>query len=345
MARLIGPDEACRVVYLTSGTDKGKASAQGMSAPIYADQALTTLADIVSTTDGVIAASTVTVDAYSKIPLFKYPDGVDTVYTSVNGGPAVALYARTDDRLDTLATRMSAVESGGAGDALVLHKAGAETVTGVKSFTAEPVIPAPTMTTSPATKAYVDTASALNLAKASNLTDVGDPVAALANLGGVPRVVSPRDTFRVQLERRPTLLVDRVFPNVYVDHKIVYVDDVIMYGVGHDCSLRSSADAGLTWTLKLANSGGFGQWAKAGMFLKTAAGSLITTYHPFDLTAPKIQRSTNGGVTWTDVVAAQTNVDYLGPTSICQDPVTGYLYLTEYVTVIAATQATWKISR
>ena len=47
MARLIGPDEAVRVVYLTSGTNKGKALAQGMSAPIYLDQALTTLADFI----------------------------------------------------------------------------------------------------------------------------------------------------------------------------------------------------------------------------------------------------------------------------------------------------------
>jgi hypothetical protein len=34
----------------------------------------------------------------------------------------------------------------------------------------------------------------------------------------------------------------------------------------------------------------------------------------------------------TYVVAARTHVDYLGPTSICQDPVTAistYLYLTE----------------
>jgi peptidoglycan/xylan/chitin deacetylase (PgdA/CDA1 family) len=117
VARLTGPDESCRVVYLVSGANKGKAAAQGMSAPIYVDQALTTLADIRSTTDEVIAESTVTVDAYSRIPLFKYPDGVDTVYTSINGGPSVALYARTDDRLDALASAGAATQTTAAGAA------------------------------------------------------------------------------------------------------------------------------------------------------------------------------------------------------------------------------------
>lgn len=160
-----------------------------------------------------------------------------------------------------------------------------------------------------------------------------------------PVVASPRAASRVLLERRPVLSIDRQYPNAYIDHKLVYVDDTIMYGVGHDLSLRSSSDGGVSWGAPLSNSGGLGYWAKSGMFLKTAAGSLLTTYHPFDLSAPKIQRSTDGGKTWTDVVAAQTNVDYLGVNSIAQDPVSGYLYLTEYVTVSAATQATFKISR
>jgi hypothetical protein len=120
MARLIGPDEASRTVFLTSGSNKGKAQAQGMSVPLYADAALTTPADVRSTTDGVIAGTppTLTVNAYSQIPLFKYPDGVDVVYTSINGGPAVPLYARTDDRLDALAvavgTAQSAADSAGS---------------------------------------------------------------------------------------------------------------------------------------------------------------------------------------------------------------------------------------
>lgn len=128
MTRLIGPDEASRTVFLTAGSNKGKAAAQGMAVPLYADSTLSTPADVRSTTDAVIAGTppTVTVDAYSQIPLFKFPDGADTVYTSINGGPPVALYARTDDRLDTLAARLTAVEagSGGGGGGAVASVAG-----------------------------------------------------------------------------------------------------------------------------------------------------------------------------------------------------------------------------
>ena len=174
MSRLVGPDESCRTVFLTSGANAGKALAQGMSAPLYADAALTTPADVRSTTDGVIAGSppTVIVDAYSQIPLFKYPDGVDTVWTSINGGPAVPLYARTDDRIDSLAARVADVEAGGSGDSLLLHKAGDETVTGVKTFTAEPAVPTPTADASAATKQYVDQAAATGIGAAAGLAIV-----------------------------------------------------------------------------------------------------------------------------------------------------------------------------
>lgn len=161
MARLTGPDEASRTVFLVGGANKGKALAQGMPVPIYSDQALTTLADILTTTGDPVAESTIIVDAYSRIPLFQFPDGVDTVWTSINGGPAVPLYARTDDRLDSLATRVTSLESGGASDALVVHKAGAETITGVKTFSVSPIVPTPTAAGEPATKLYTDTADAL----------------------------------------------------------------------------------------------------------------------------------------------------------------------------------------
>lgn len=113
MARLIGPDEASRTVFLTSGPNKGKATAQGMSVPLYADLALTVPADVVSTTDQAIAGTppTLTVDAYSQIPLFKYPDGGDVVYTSINGGPPVPLYARTDERIDAVSAVAAAAET------------------------------------------------------------------------------------------------------------------------------------------------------------------------------------------------------------------------------------------
>jgi len=113
VARLIGPDEAVRAVYVTSGSDKGKYAAQGMTVPLYADQGLTTGADVLTVGGSPISGSppTLTVDAYSRIPLFQFPDGVDTVWTSIGGGPAVPLYARTDDRIDGLLTRIAALEA------------------------------------------------------------------------------------------------------------------------------------------------------------------------------------------------------------------------------------------
>ena len=82
------------------------------------------------------------------------------------------------------------------------------------------------------------------------------------------------------------------------------------------------------------------------MFYRTSTpGTIITTWHPDGGGAPTIRRSTTYGASFTDVVAAQTNVEYLGPTSICQDPVTGFLYLGEYVSASAATTPTFKISK
>jgi glycerophosphoryl diester phosphodiesterase len=178
MARLIGPDEASRTVFLTTGSNKGKAAAQGMSVPLYADVALTQAADVRSTTDQVIAGTppTLTVDAYSQIPLFKYPDGVDVVYTSINGGPPIALYARTDERLDGLGDRLSAIEAGGAGDQLLVHRSGAETIAGVKTFSDSPIVPTPTTATQTANKAYAD-------GLVDDLSGVTNASAARASLG------------------------------------------------------------------------------------------------------------------------------------------------------------------
>lgn len=100
MARALGPDDAYRTVYLPDG----RARAKGYPVPLYADEQLTTPADVQTTLGDPIAESTVMVDAYSRIPLVLYPDGADVIYTSINGGPPVALYARIDDRLDQAIT-------------------------------------------------------------------------------------------------------------------------------------------------------------------------------------------------------------------------------------------------
>jgi hypothetical protein len=158
-------------------------------------------------------------------------------------------------------------------------------------------------------------------------------------------VDSPRDARRVTQERRPTLLVNRIFPTPAVPYTIVHASGDTLWGYGTDYGLRKSLDRGATWTLPVSGSTGSMRWAVNGLFVVTMAGSILTSSNPSDLSAPKIIRSADGGVTWADVVAAQTDVDYLGVTSICQDPITAYLYLVEYVTASAATKATWRVMR
>jgi hypothetical protein len=89
----------------------------------YTDAAATALADLrvydgSGTPGAVIAGASVTTDAYSRLPLFWGPDGVDTLYAVVSGGPATAVYARADDRLDVLTAAYAAEASArGTGDA------------------------------------------------------------------------------------------------------------------------------------------------------------------------------------------------------------------------------------
>jgi hypothetical protein len=98
MTRLIGPDESCRLVYLPSGIAK----AQGRPVTIYSDVDGTQAADIRDENGSPVVDSKLTIDGYSRVPLFQFPDGLDTVYGQVDGGPVSPLYARVDDRLDAL---------------------------------------------------------------------------------------------------------------------------------------------------------------------------------------------------------------------------------------------------
>jgi hypothetical protein len=115
VARLVGPDLAYRAVFLPSG-----APATGRTGTVYANAAGTVLADILafqpsapSTPGAAIAGSQVTCDTYGLLPQFWFPDGLDQVYISVNGGPLVAVGASTDERFDGLAARVTLLESGG----------------------------------------------------------------------------------------------------------------------------------------------------------------------------------------------------------------------------------------
>lgn len=113
MARLIGPSEASRevkTIVSTAGSINGLfRSKAGRPATFYLDAAATQLADILLDEDGSpLAGSTVEIDDYSMLPLIRFPDGVDKLFVVVDEGPAWPVYAREDDRLDALASDVSA---------------------------------------------------------------------------------------------------------------------------------------------------------------------------------------------------------------------------------------------
>lgn len=106
MARLLGPDGGSRMAILPTG-----APAASRTGVVYANAAGSALADILAyqpanpTVPGAaIAGSVVTTDAYGMLPLWWWPDGVDVVWISVNGGPVVAINADYDARLDVVET-------------------------------------------------------------------------------------------------------------------------------------------------------------------------------------------------------------------------------------------------
>lgn len=112
MARLIGPDEASRLVYTYSPRQLGTVP-QNTPAVMYTDAALTSPANILALDGSALPGSSVAVDAYSKLPLFQFPDGIDTLWTSIKGGPSVPIYARTDDRIDTVTAGLAKALVGG----------------------------------------------------------------------------------------------------------------------------------------------------------------------------------------------------------------------------------------
>lgn len=73
---------------------------------VFSDSAGTVPADVLRE-DGtaVTELDPLTVDAYSRVPLFQGPDDdSDTLWVRVSGGLPIAVYARADDRLDALET-------------------------------------------------------------------------------------------------------------------------------------------------------------------------------------------------------------------------------------------------
>jgi hypothetical protein len=101
------PDD--RLVYRSSGRGLLPV-AEGMAVAVYADNAGTVAADIRQADGTALPAGGLTVDGYSRLPLWQGPaDGSDTLYVRVSGGPLTAVYARVDDRLDAVEGRVVAL--------------------------------------------------------------------------------------------------------------------------------------------------------------------------------------------------------------------------------------------
>ena len=140
--------------------------------------------------------------------------------------------------------------------------------------------------------------------------------------------------------KRPTLVVDSMFPNARHDHEIVWVDETIgrAYSIGQDKTLRlatwnpalGSRDIGAFPTGQRSFASATQTWAFHGLFFRTASGALLMEQQDAGVTT--IQRSTpaSDGLAWSTVMTCPDDVIPLGPTAIAQDAVTGYLYFVEY---------------
>ncbi|HEY9415363.1 MAG TPA: hypothetical protein VIQ30_11435, partial [Pseudonocardia sp.] len=122
MARLIGPDEGSREVRsIVAGVFQAKVN---RPAQLWLNAAATVPATVYDLNGTPIADSTVTVDVNSMLPLFQFPDGVDTLYATCDGGPAWPVYARTDDRLDAVEAAIAGIGGGGGGGGTTLANPG-----------------------------------------------------------------------------------------------------------------------------------------------------------------------------------------------------------------------------
>lgn len=135
MASLPFPDAGSR--YATDGSGRPAALRPVV---VYADADGAALAEIYADTDGspgaLVADSTLATDAYGMIPYFWGPaSGADKLWISVNAGPIWPVDADNNSRIDGLAVRVAAVESGGAGGAssaeLAAHAADTTNVHGI----------------------------------------------------------------------------------------------------------------------------------------------------------------------------------------------------------------------
>lgn len=111
MARLLGPDPNSRMAIRPGvGGRRLVEGIPGRIITVYADEALTTLADIASFQPGdpdvpgaTIPSSQLRVGNDSRVPLFWFPDGADTLWARTrDGGQPLVLVADLSSRFDAI---------------------------------------------------------------------------------------------------------------------------------------------------------------------------------------------------------------------------------------------------
>lgn len=160
---------------------------------------------------------------------------------------------------------------------------------------------------------------------------------------------SKTDGQNVKNLRRPTLVIDKMFPNAFHDHQIVQVDEAGMkaWAIGQDRRVRTA-----TWTSQNNAADAFGgvrssspdasAWAADGLFMRTSSGALLMEERDLGgFTNVVLLRSTpaSDGLAWTPVLTLDINKRFLGPSSVVEDLNTGYLYAAEYTNVVGTSTA------
>lgn len=264
MARLVGPDDGSRLAYQIR-SDNALGIASGLTAVYYADEAATTLADIVTYPDGdPITGSAMEVADTSLLPLFLFPDGVSVVYVRVNEGPATAVYARsiTVDTSDFLASANNLSELDDPAEARVNLGLGNVNNTADSS---KPVSTAQSIAIAAAQAAAV----ASSLQRASNLADLasatasrgnlGLGAAAVANVGTSAGTVAAGDDSRIVGAQQLSTLTAK--GDIYVATGPGIVTRLPVGSNDQVLASQSGESAGVAWVDIVGGGGGFvGDW-------------------------------------------------------------------------------------
>lgn len=143
--------------------------------------------------------------------------------------------------------------------------------------------------------------------------------------------------------RVPQLSVVESWPNPVAPFlRLMWTESngATIYAYDRGRSIWKSTDSGRTYTRTGSSKVGVTSIQFGTVFWKTTAGSLLAFRFDFD----QMYRSTDDGATWTSVHTLPFK-QLLGPQSICQDLVTGYLYYAEYPTLTGLTSPTCKVWR